>query len=810
MVVKEKGGDLSVGCSKCKNLHECGCNKMKGVGPAHATFMLIGEAPGADEEIKGIPFVGRAGQFLNKLLYRAEINRSKCYITNVVKCRPPNNRTPTKKEIQTCLPYLEEEIKKIKPKVIVTLGAVAFEAVTGLKKVTRWLERKMYSNEWGCWVVPLYHPAALLRFQSGYENGKFVQGLELASVLIMKEQEVGEYKLIGIKDKEKAKKVLETLLKQKEISFDVETPALDSIEILGFSTAWNEKGAVYVDWSCIKDSRENNDLLEELLAKDEVVKIFHNSQFDMTVLMNNGFKMGLKGFTDTMIASHLIDENMPKGLKGLSWLYTDLGGYEKELERYKLKEKIVSYKDIPFEVMGEYSCYDALATYKLWQIFKKELERIGVMPFFNSIILPARYVMILMCVDGFRVDVKRAEFLSEKISAQLKVIEKKIYKMCGEVFNISSPKQLSEMLFKKLGLVSWKETPKGAPSTDEESLELMVGEHPVVEQIVNIRKLNKVRNTFLDGVLKYVGDDGRVHPTFNMTGTVTGRSSCSDPGIHNVPNDSLVRGIFIPSKGRQLVCLDMKSSELRILAAYCQDKRLIEFLESVDFHTMVAMEVFRKKEEDITAKERSISKAISFGIIYGRGAKSISKELDISLEKAKDIISTYHVRFPNIKPWTNGTVAFVKKNKYVQSLFGRRRRLPGVDSDNIEVVARAYRQAINAPISSASADYLYLTIVRLYKRFEREGLSKKVTFVHTIHDSIVLDVDKDIVERVCKMVEEEVAKPFKLVPIRMRAGVDVERRWGEKKGSELREILKMEEDDEELITHSDVRVGNRN
>jgi DNA polymerase-1 len=320
----------------------------------------------------------------------------------------------------------------------------------------------------------------------------------------------------------------------------------------------------------------------------------------------------------------------------------------------------------------------------------------------------------------------------------------------------------------------------------------MAGKHKVIDWLLEIRGYSKLKSTFLDGVLKYADENDRIHPAFNMTGTVNGRTACSAPGVHNVPRDTFIRNAFIASPGHKLVVMDVKGSELRILVHESGDEELKKIIESgEDFHDTVARRLFNiPKGKGFEKDERTIAKNVTFGVIYGRGPRSIATALNMPYEEALSVYNHYFQVFPTIRDWMDNIHKRMRQQGYVRSPFGRLRRIPTIDHDKEEFRAKAERQAQNSPIAGGSADYLYIILKRMWKRCVEKGLiDKGVKFVHTIHDSIIFDVPERYVDVVADMIKVETAKPPKkdrkpVLNIDMEAEVEVDDEWGGIKPSE--------------------------
>lgn len=488
--------------------------------------MLVGEAPGRAEAGEGVPFVGPAGKFLaRRVLHPAKINVSSVYIDNIVRCRPKANRTPTDKEIETCRPYLCEAIRKVKPRTIVALGAVAWKGLTGLSNITKWQGHAAWSREFGCWIMPVLHPAALLRSRSEFEIDITIHAAERAVLLAMvsaPEQDPPQVTLV-----QNAKHIASILGYAKNVGtavIDVETHGLDySSKLLGIAVAFTPSRGWFIPTALVK--KHKKELREAFAGLKQV--IMHNSSFDLQVLQRRKFFFKGKVW-DTMLMHHLLDENFRHGLKELAWRYTYLGGYDQPLLK-QIKEigrEFSGYGDLPLGVLAEYSGYDAAVTFRIWEKFKEGLDKQPHLRYvYDTIVEPARMVLNEMETSGAPVAEKKLKTLRTKLEDDLNYVENGLKRYAAkrglEDFNVRSPKQVQELLFRKLRIKPTRETKTGF-STGRGALEDLAGKHLAVDLLLLYRKLLKYQSVYVEGILKRVVD-GRVHTHYLSHGTVTGR-----------------------------------------------------------------------------------------------------------------------------------------------------------------------------------------------------------------------------------------------------------------------------------------------
>jgi len=392
--------------------------------------------------------------------------------------------------------------------------------------------------------------------------------------------------------------------------------------------------------------------------------------------------------------------------------------------------------------------------------------------------LPLCEVLASMEVEGVKIDTQGVEEFGAQIKSQIDVLQEEIYLLAGKEFNISSPKQLGVILFEDLGLPCKKKTKSGY-STNAEVLESLVGKHPIIEKILEYRTLTKLSSTYVDGLLKVVCDDGRVRSVFKQTETRTGRISSTEPNVQNIPVRKEIgrnmRKFFIADEGKVLLDADYSQIELRVLAAVCGDKNMQEiFLSGGDIHASTASQVFDLPVDFVTPELRRAAKAVNFGIIYGIGAFSLSKDIGVSVAEAKRYIQSYLDNFPEVSRFMDKTVEEGIKNGYVTTIFGRRRYIPELSSSNKMLQAFGKRAAMNAPIQGAAADIIKIAMVKVYNRLKAEKLDAKL--ILQVHDELIIESSEKDAQRAAEVLSEEMNGAVTLaVPI--PADVQVGRSW---------------------------------
>jgi DNA polymerase-1 len=792
-------------CEDCK-LHQFSkINCILGDGPMNADMLFVGEAPGEDEERTGKPFVGRAGQFQERHVFRGSgIVRAHVRLTNAVRCRPKDNKTPGTNEIRACRYHLEDEIARIKPKVIVLLGNVPLYSVIPMPKkdnaekkyqnkatgITKWRGNLMWHHKYQCWVMPTFHPSGLARsFNMGsrYQLDQAIADIEAAERAVGRSAPDYKYPTIHLADTpEKAIRVMAKMMLAKTMGFDIETEDLDfASEVLGISMACGENEGFYLTWEAISQSEKALRMFKELCKMESPLKILHNAAFDTRFIRMKGLPFS-RVYKDTMIMAHLHDENFFKGLKPLTWRHLLFGGYEQPMEDYRIEHKLRNFKGMPVEVIYPYSGMDAVATRQLYFKLLPHLVEERSIQLYDNVLMPVREVMTTAEIHGFKTDPVYAKNLDSKCDIVRTKLLGNIYAKAGGEFNLKSPKQLGDVLYKKLRLPVVVTSKKGKPSCNKKALTIL-SKHKkgaIVQDILGARYIADQQTKFIK--LAY---EGIVNQRYNLTGTQTGRASCSDPGLHNIPKDRVVRAVFVASSGNVLIVADAKSAELRMLAACSGEPALLKaFKEGRDLHTWVYNLMFKKPMDYVpTQEERFIAKAINFGLIYGRGPKSLGETLGCSTELAMKYIDLYFKTFPMAKQFLDGNIKEAKRNGYVETFFRRRRRLPEIKSDMREVVSKAGRQANNMMMQSPAADCTYVALVRIDREIRKRDLEARI--IHTVHDCVVVDTPRGEVKEVSQIILDAFSKPIKVVPINMESEVEVEKRWGLHNDSRLYEIL---------------------
>jgi len=513
--------------------------------------------------------------------------------------------------------------------------------------------------------------------------------------------------------------------------------------------------------------------LKPIFEDPKIKKCGQNVKFDLLVLSHHG--VGVQGISfDSMIASYVLRADGQHNLDSLAQEYLSY----KMISYGELvgtgKEK-VDIRNIPVEKIADYSAQDADITLRLHDVLKRKLEELKMLKLCEEVEFPLLVVLADMECTGVTLDTKFLDMMSKELELLLENIILDIYKMAGEKFNINSTQQLSDILFNRLKLPIVRKTKTGY-STDVGVLETIRNEHPVVERLLEYRQLSKLKSTYVDALPKAINPrTGRVHTSFNQTGTTTGRLSSSDPNLQNIPMHTdlgrEIRKAFVPgSKDMLIMSADYSQIELRVMAHISQDEGLIEaFRNGEDIHATTAAKVFGVKPSEVTREMRRRAKEVNFGIMYGIGPFGLSSRLDISQAEAKEIITRYFERFPKVNQYIFDTIARARQDGYVSTFLGRRRYLPEINSRNQTVRQNAERQAINMPIQGTAADLIKLAMIEIHEAIRRKEFTSRM--ILQVHDELVFEIEKKELVGMKELVVEKMRKALPLdVPIEVEVG----------------------------------------
>lgn len=773
---KEASGKNVLDCEVCGLYKQCKSPRMGLFGEGRKGILIVGEAPGAEEDEKGIPFVGRSGQLLSSVLRREGIFMDKdCWRTNVVQCRPPNNRTPTKEEIRCCKSRFEEAISSVSPKVILCLGAVAIQGVLDdmpfSASVSKLSGLAIPSFRRNCWVVCSYHPAYFVR------NGGKDLCLLFDAVKKVKEclnvsivqRRVEEDDFVLLEDFDEVVSFLERISTiDKPVAMDYETNCLSPFEagskLLTVSLVYDSGGA------CIplehREARWDEQQLKQiysLLAKfltSDVPKIIHNWNFEevwsrakLGVSINNVVR-------DTEVFQHILD-----GRRGASSL-----GFQTYVRWGTTYKTEVNRTNLDKESLDRVARYNYLDS-KYTLLLKQEQDKESTESFEKAYALFHRALPIMadFTYCGVKVDKEWLEEFSKQIEGELVDIEKnreslpilkEFEKQTGHRWNSASYKDRKILFYDMLGLRPVKTTVAGNDAVDKDSLEAMrmqVAGRAELEKffdgLILESKLRKLYSTYIVGIKEVIGADGHLHPSFHLHTTESYRSSSSDPNLQNIPARdgilSRVRRAMVATNDL-IMEADFSGLEVRIAASLSNDRNLIEDICSgQDTHRYWASRLYQKPPEEITGEERTLVKgAFVFALIYGSYWKTIAHNLELPEEHVRRLEEEFWQRHYGLARWRQNMVDFYRINGYIETVFGFRRYAPLNE-----------KQIYNTPIQSSAFHVVLSVIIEVYRRMREEGLRSYM--FGQIHDSLLFDVFADEAVDIVRITEESIDKVCK-------------------------------------------------
>ena len=587
-----------------------------------------------------------------------------------------------------------------------------------------------------------------------------------------------DYQLIDTE--EKREEIIQKLLTSKILSLDTETTGTEPMdaELVGMSFSIAENEAFYVPVPA--DQEEALKIVNEfrpVFENENSLKVGQNIKYDMIVLQNYGVQV--KGpLFDTMIAHYVLQPELRHGMDYLAEIYLRYQTIHiDELIGPKGKNQ-KNMRDLAPKDVYRYACEDADVTLKLKNVLEKELKENDAERLFYDIEMPLVPVLVNIERNGVLLDTEALKQSSAHFTAQMENIEKEIYELAGETFNIASPKQVGEVLFDKLRIVEKaKKTKTGQYVTSEEVLESLRHKHPVVEKILEHRGLKKLLGTYIDALPQLINPrTGRVHTSFNQTVTATGRLSSSNPNLQNIPirdeNGKEIRKAFIPDEGCLFFSADYSQIELRIMAHLSEDKNMIDaFLSNHDIHAATAAKIYKIDLQDVGSDMRRKAKTANFGIIYGISVFGLAERMNVERKEAKELIDGYFETYPGVKAYMDKSIRVAQEKGYVETIFHRKRFLPDINSRNAVVRGYAERNAINAPIQGSAADIIKVAMARIYQRFQTEGIQAKM--ILQVHDELNFSVPVEEKERVEEIVIEEMEHAYRMhVPLKADCG------WG--------------------------------
>lgn len=590
-----------------------------------------------------------------------------------------------------------------------------------------------------------------------------------------------DYKIVD--EEESLHSLVQFLSHQKEICIDTETTHLQPLraELVGIGFAVKPRKAWYVPVNGQLGLDKVLEAIRPLLTNPEIGFYGHNIKYDYHVLWNHGIRISNISF-DTILASYLLNSHSRQH----SLDYLTLTLFDKV--KIPIQDLIgkgkneISMKDVPIGKVSYYCCEDVDYTVRIKELFAKQLEERGLTPLLLDLELPLAVILAQMERKGIYVDTQFLHHLSKVLSDKIHELEEIIYQLAGEPFNLNSPKQLSQILFEKLGIKPPKKTATGF-STNAEVLESLTADYPIASKLLEYRELEKLRSTYVDSLpLSINSASDRIHCTFNQTVAATGRLACQDPNLQNIPVRTeigrQIREAFRPQKeGWSYLAADYSQIELRLLAHLSEDPALLTaFRANEDIHNFTASLIFDLPIEQVSREQRNQAKTVNFGIIYGQQAFGLAQELKIDQKTASKFIQMYFQRYPHVKQFLDSCKASAHKTGKAVTLMGRERLIPEINSQNAMIRSAAERLAINTPFQGSQADIIKLAMIEINRRLEKE--QRKGYMILQVHDELIFELPDEEIEEVSFLVREIMEN---IMPLKIPLIVDIQvgKNWKE-------------------------------
>lgn len=589
--------------------------------------------------------------------------------------------------------------------------------------------------------------------------------LEFDSLIMDKKTEASQvssdYKIIN--SKKDFENLIDNLKKERFVSLDLETTSIFPIsaKIIGLSFSYKTGSAFYIPVAHTENAPQLDlnyvlKKLKPILESSDIKKIGQNLKYEYIILKNYG--ISLKGlYFDTMVAAHMIDSSLQTySLDNLARRFLDYKMISYK-EVTKVNKKTISFAEVSIDQASTYSCEDADITLKLFEFLKEKLEKYQLIESYINYEIPFIKVLADIEFAGVNIDIKRLSKLSKEFKKIIGKIEKDIYGFIGKEINLNSPMQLREVLFNKLGLKPNKKTKTGEYSTDSQTLQGIMDQHEVVNQILSYRFYSKLQTTYIDALPGLIDKETKkIHTSYNQVGTSTGRLSSSSPNLQNIPiktkEGKRIRDSFSSIGPKKLILsADYSQIELRLLAHFSSDALMVEsFIANDDIHSITAGEIFNVHKSKVDENQRRLAKTINFGILYGIGSKRLSQQINQDTKTAKVFIEKYFDKYKSIKDYFQETIDITKKKGYSETILNRRRYLPDINSNNFMLRAAGERAAINSPIQGSAADIIKMAMILINND---KSLLKDCSMIMQVHDELVFEVAEDKVKEVSKKIE---------------------------------------------------------
>jgi DNA polymerase-1 len=732
---------------------------------------LVGEAPGREELQLGRPFVGRSGRLLRETL--KQLGNPEVYITNAVLCYPGKEAAPPSQAIKCCSQRFWDDLSKASPRALLLLGNSAIKATfpderAGVLKLRGGL---LKVPKLGVYAIPTLHPSAVLRDPRQFRT--FSRDVEKALRLLTTPPLLPEPPKI---QKVTTSSQLLSLVSAasarpgKYAVLDLETTGFDPFvdKILRVGVMFSPETALIIYPSALTPFGVWQ--LKALLENSQIFWVGHNGGLFDSKFLKHHYGIDWRPSFDTLLAHYTVDEeSQSHSLKQLAVDYFNAPLYREVLVKHQ-QSSDVRFAELPDEMLDQYLAWDLLFTWMLVPILQREMESEGTTQVHDRLLVPASLALRDVELTGILIDREYLERLGRDLEQSVSQKVDAIRREWGfPQFNPNSPKQVAQLLYDYANLPA----PPGR-STEKEYLEKL--EHPLVKEILEVRTIERLITTYVRGILQRLGPDGRIRTDFLLHRSSTGRLASSNPNLQNIPvlYGPQVRDAFIASPGWRLVEVDYSQLELRVAAWYSGDEMLCEaYRTGQDIHTLVASEIYKKPPEQVTKLERYMAKYVDFGILYGRGPKTLSEQIKCSVEEAAVYIERFFDRFHGIYRWLEEQRRLAIERGYVETPLGRRRRFSLITEDNLVDVKH---QAGNSPIQSLASDLCLSSLIRLHRRLDPQV----ARILLTVHDSILLEVREGFLEEVIPIIVFEMTQnlPIEDRGVPFEIEIKTGQRWG--------------------------------
>jgi DNA polymerase-1 len=587
-----------------------------------------------------------------------------------------------------------------------------------------------------------------------------------------------DHTYINLESHSAIKEFVKKINSLKEFCFDSETTSIDPLnaELVALTFSW-EKGSGYLIHfpESQQETKAILEIVRPVFENPETLKIGQNMKYDIQVLA--GYGIEVKGpLFDTMIAHYLLEPDMRHNMNLLSEAYLNYSPVHIESLIGDKGNNQKNMRSVPVDQLMEYAVEDADVTYQLKNVFEPKIKKEGLEDLSRNIEMPLISVLATMERNGVILNLDDLNAITINLREDIISLEKEIYALAGTEFNISSPKQLGDILFIRLKLDDKARITKTRQFvTNEEILQRLTSKHPIIEKVLEFRGLKKLLTTYVEALPLLVDKKtGRIHTSFSQAVAATGRLSSNNPNLQNIPirdeRGREIRKAFVPAKGHIFFSADYSQIELRLMAHLSKDKSMIgDFLSGSDIHAATAAKIFGVEIKDVTREMRSRAKTANFGIIYGISSFGLSERLNIGRKEAKELIDGYFNSYPGVKIYMDESIKKAREVGYVTTMFGRRRHLHDIHSHNQVVRGNAERNAINAPIQGSAADIIKIAMVKIHERMKAEKLRSKM--ILQVHDELIFEVETRELEKLKEMVLYEMSNPVKLdIPLKVEWG----------------------------------------